>query len=204
MKIKLNKKYYSNDSTKGMYKKLNINLIPGITTLIGCNGAGKSTILKQIESTCKDKAIPHLYFNGIVNDEISYNLSYGENTNLLLVKFIDKLYNFINRYKNTDKVVILLDSIDCGLSIDNILELKQILNILLQDIGTTEAYIVCSCNTYEMCLDTNKFSVYDGNYIVIETYKDFREYVIKSRLKKEKRYNKEVNKLEAFFKSCLN
>lgn len=48
-----------------MYRKSRLTLEPGVTILIGCNGAGKTTMLHCLEGELKRKDIPTLLFSNL-------------------------------------------------------------------------------------------------------------------------------------------
>jgi energy-coupling factor transporter ATP-binding protein EcfA2 len=84
---------------------------------------------------------------------------------------------------------ILLDAIDSGLSIDNIVDIKEDLfkTILEYNCGN-EIYIIVVANEYEMARNEQCFDVYNGKYITFKDYEDYRQFVLDSKELKEKRY----------------
>ena len=108
-----------------------------------------------------------------------------------LSKAIEKLVN-----KDSDKEEkeipnerwILLDAIDSGFSVDNIVDLKEDLfkTILEYNFGN-EIYIIVSANEYELCRGEQCFDVYNGKYTTFKDYEDYRDFILKSREWKEKR-----------------
>lgn len=83
---------------------------------------------------------------------------------------------------------ILLDAVDSGFSVDNIVELKERLfkTILNNNFGK-EIYIIVSANEYEMANGEQCFDVYNGKYITFRDYEEYRELILKSREEKNKR-----------------
>ncbi len=84
---------------------------------------------------------------------------------------------------------ILLDAVDSGLSIDNVIDLKGLFNIILSEstkLGIS-LYIVVAANEYELVNNSNCMDVTTGKYIKFKDYEDFRKFIIKSRSKKDKR-----------------
>ena len=83
---------------------------------------------------------------------------------------------------------ILLDAIDSGFSVDNIVDLKEDLfkTILEYNFGN-EIYIIVSANEYELCRGEQCFDVYNGKYTTFKDYEDYRDFILKSREWKEKR-----------------
>lgn len=87
---------------------------------------------------------------------------------------------------------ILMDAADSGLSVDNIVEIKDVLfKMILKDAGDTKVYIVVSCNEYEMARGENCFDVYNGKYRKLKTYEAYRKFILKSREWKNQRYSTE-------------
>ncbi len=85
---------------------------------------------------------------------------------------------------------ILLDAVDSGLSVDNIVDLKNdLFNTILKYNFGKEIYIVVSANEYEMARESNCFDVYSGKYITFKDYEDYRNFILQSKEIKNKRYN---------------
>ena len=84
---------------------------------------------------------------------------------------------------------ILLDAIDSGLSIDNLVNLRDFFQCVLDDQKDRHIYIVVSTNSYELTEDANCFDVISGRYVDIDSYDDFKKAIMASYEKKKKRYN---------------
>lgn len=85
--------------------------------------------------------------------------------------------------------VLLFDAIDSGLSVDSVAEVRDVFNLILEDskkLGV-ETYIIASANEYELARSAPCFDVASGQYVDIPSYEDYRNFVIKSREKKDKR-----------------
>lgn len=83
---------------------------------------------------------------------------------------------------------LLLDAIDSGLSVDNIIDIKEYLfKIILEDAGDTKVYIIVSGNEYEIANGENCFDVYNGKYIQFKDYNEYRQFILNSREIKNKR-----------------
>ncbi len=83
---------------------------------------------------------------------------------------------------------ILLDAVDSGLSIDNVVDLKEgLFQAIMEDKGDCAVYIVVTANGYEMARNENCFDVYNGKYIKFKNYEDYRQFVLISKEIKEKR-----------------
>lgn len=87
---------------------------------------------------------------------------------------------------------ILLDAIDSGLSIDNIVDVKEyLLKAILEDYKDGDVYIIVSANEYEMARGEQCFDIYNGKYITFADYEEYRDFVLNSRKWKDERYEKE-------------
>lgn len=92
----------------------------------------------------------------------------------------------------TNKRFLLMDAVDSGSSIDNVIELKELFDVILDDSKNQglETYIVISCNEYELANGTPCMDVRNGNYINFKDYEDFKKFVLKTRKIKDVRYEK--------------
>lgn len=87
---------------------------------------------------------------------------------------------------------ILLDAIDSGLSVDNIVDIKELLfKTILEDAGNTTVRILVSANEYEICRNEQCMDVHTGKYRTFSGYESYRKFILKSRKVKDKRYNKD-------------
>ena len=83
---------------------------------------------------------------------------------------------------------ILLDATDSGLSVDNIIDIKeQLFNTILKYNYGNEIYIIVSANEYEMANGEQCFDVYNGKYITFKNYEEYRNMILESRKWKEER-----------------
>ena len=233
-KFKLHKRCYGEGYD--LYKKATIDLEEGLTVLVGCNGSGKTTMLKQLKEQLEAKHIPVLLFNNLidggsnaVSSACFYNdfqfaatavcSSEGENIVMNMGRLASSLRPFIKdgediRRKNKmaeafaslingsaedkqdEKVEypnerwILLDAIDSGLSVDNVVDIKEYLfKTIFADKGDVSIYIVVSANEYEMARGEKCFDVYNGKYITFADYEEYRNFILESKRIKEKRYD---------------
>lgn len=90
--------------------------------------------------------------------------------------------------------VLLFDAVDSGLSVDSIIEVKSVFDLILEDAKQMgiEIYIVISANEYELARNSNCFDVNKGKYIRFRNYEAYRKFIIKSREAKEKRIEKQM------------
>lgn len=193
-----------------IYKYDELTLEPGLTVLVGCNGSGKSTLIHQIKSKLEleNEDMPiYKYDNlkqGGSNAREKYafngqfelfsetmNSSEGENIIINLEQIALELGEFMHKNKDSSEVWILFDAIDSGLSIDNVIEIKDFFNAIFENKHDKDVYIIVSANEYEMvrgekCLDVNS-----GNYIQFKNYDKYRSFIIKNReIKNKRKYKK--------------
>lgn len=77
---------------------------------------------------------------------------------------------------------ILLDAVDSGLSVDNIVDIKeQLFKTILEYNYGNEIYIVISANEYEMARGEQCFDVYNGKYVKFKDYEEYRNLILKSK-----------------------
>lgn len=136
--------------------------------------------------------------------------SEGENIVLNLYDLAGKLGNFVNTgidrrkynpfteiFKNgsedndeklSNERWILFDAVDSGLSIDNIVDLKEgLFKTIVKYEQDKKIYIIVSANEYEMANGEQCFDVYNGKYITFKDYEDYRSMILESKKWKEER-----------------
>lgn len=204
-KFKIVRDWYNNEEK--IYNKSSVEIKDGLTVLCGCNGCGKTTLLYQIKSDLKKENIPFLMFDNLTDGgENSRQLSLeqgdikflmqavqsseGENINMNIGKFATKMGAFVRNHSNAKEIFFLMDAVDSGLSIDNVIDFKKFFDVLISDCRNKEiaVYIIVSANEYELargeqCLDTLNLK-----YVKFPNYESFRDYVIETRKAKNQRY----------------
>lgn len=113
--------------------------------------------------------------------------------------FKNKYYEFKKIFDDgkdvctSNKRAFLYDATDSGLSIDSVIEIKNLFNLILKDSKekNLETYIIITANEYELCRGENCFDVNKGDYITFKDYEDYRTFILNSRKIKEKRLEKE-------------
>ena len=132
--------------------------------------------------------------------------SEGENIINTIGKFIGNMYRFIVSGENPDKLqrtsdeelendcnkrFIIMDAIDSGLSIDNIVDLKSAFEYMIRDAKDMgiELYIIVSANSYEFASNEDCLDVYTGNYLRFDDYDSYKDFIIKTGKIKEERYD---------------
>lgn len=197
------------DAGYKLYKKRVIEIKEGVTVLVGCNGFGKSTLLRWIGKELDKEDIEYVRYdnehdggsNSRSRAAFRGNLEFlatslcsseGEN----IVMNVGELATRMGRYAaimrdKQDEYWFLLDAIDSGLSIDNIVDVKNYLfKTVLEHNPDKSVYILVTANSYELCRGEQCFDVHNGVYREFEDYEDYRYFITCSRMTKEKRYEK--------------
>lgn len=202
----LNNDWYGEDDFN-IFKKKKITIKSGLTVLVGCNGAGKTTLLKQIEQSLKSKDIPVMLHNNKSDGERElksraalygdFNIvaklmmsSEGENIVSVMSEIARKMGDFTRRNGNSKELWFMFDAVDSGLSIDNILGIKeQLIPIVLEHDADKDIYFLISTNSYEFARGENCFDVINGKYIKFANYEEYRDFILKSKEQKLERYD---------------
>ena len=186
-----------------MFKNGIVTINPGVTILVGCNGAGKTTMLRQIEAQLKESGDPYISFDNRHeggSDAMSrygfyqqfeelatmFCSSEGEQIMVVLGEYARKIGNLARTNRESD-IFILLDAVDSGFSIDNIDELKRLLFKTVIEDHPKDVYIICTANSYEMARGENCIDVMSCDEIRFADYEKYRNFVIKTKKQKEKR-----------------
>ena len=105
-------------------------------------------------------------------------------------KLIDALSGEEYKVPETKERWLLLDAIDSGYSIDNVVEVKNVLKLIINNfkLNGYNLFIVTSANEYELANGEDCFDVNVGEYVKFKDYEDFKEFILKSREKKDIRY----------------
>ncbi len=107
---------------------------------------------------------------------------------------------FRNEYEDEIEVieckdrVFLFDAVDSGLSVDGIIEVKDMFDAMLETCQKRDInlYIIISANEYELARGAQCFDVNSGSYIQFKDYEEYRQFILKSRTLKEKRIEQQA------------
>lgn len=140
----LKKKDYYAEGWK-LYNTTIFTIDPGVTVLVGCNGSGKSTLLRFIDRQLENEKIPHLFFNNLCdggNRSMNKALFYGDMDFVIqnaMASEGERIFNNIcqiasrcgrsimaSKQEGANEFFLLLDAIDSGFSVDNIVDIKKI------------------------------------------------------------------------------
>ena len=89
---------------------------------------------------------------------------------------------------------ILFDAIDSGLSVDNVVDLKEhLFKPIMETSQNLNVFLICACNEYELANGEQCMDVHTGKYITFSGYESYRKFILKSREVKDRRYKKSEN-----------
>ena len=200
-------KYYDND--KG--RNITINIAPGYTCLVGPNGVGKSTMLEQIRDILRQEKDSE---TGLHKYEVVYydNLHDGGSKQFgmwMMNGMFEKIaaitsssegegiiYNItefamqcgVATKKCIEKnrtLIILIDGLDSGTSIDKIYKFKsEFIDTIIDHCSQSnvEAYIIATANNYAMIDDEIVDCIFakNGKHMKFKTYNSFRKFILKN------------------------
>lgn len=180
---------------------------PGLTVLVGCNGSGKTTLLKRIRCSLGKKGAPIIFFqydrerlerdsrltqgDADARELFSWvSCSEGEQIKVRLESLAYQIGEFVRENPGKD-IFVLLDGVDSGFSIDNIIELKESLfKVIIKDFENKEndIYIICSANSYELAAGENCVNVITGKHMRFKGYLGYKKCIMSTKKAKERRY----------------
>ena len=140
-----------------------------------------------------------IWAKGISNFIFTGKYKSGRKEDKLSEIFMSTDEDFRKEMKSRNKALqdhkerwILIDAADSGYSIDNVIELKDLFQLMFDDAKSVgkELYIIISANQYELARNEQCFDVNTGKYLTFKDYEDYRKFIIKSREKKDRRYEK--------------
>ena len=196
------------DCGRDLYLKTSVEIQPGVTILVGCNGAGKTTLLNLIkhqfendkETVCihydnlrdgGQNSLSAAVFYGKMDFAARYALSSeGENIVFNFGDLACEIGKKVRSKPNCKCIDVTLDGIDSGLSIDNILDVKEFFDFLLKENSTKEVYIIASANSYELARDEDCIKAHELEHHTFTDYYEYRDYILTSRMLKDKQLNR--------------
>lgn len=195
------------DETK-IYLRKDFIFTPGLTSLVGCNGSGKSTMIDMyLTSYARKNHIEYIFWNdrrsggshlmqqcmdsGNMDGVISlFMSSEGERISYALLDVFRNIGKCFRACKG-QPIVIMLDAIDSGMSVDEICETRDaILDVVLPDSASLNVtpYFIIAANNYEWCSDPriHNIDIQTGKSLDINNYDDYKKIILKSRERKDK------------------
>lgn len=217
--FKLHKDYWE---CGNLYNKCTHTFNKGLTVLVGCNGAGKSTTITQIRKKLVADNRPVFGFDNIINGGSNLYQGLLEGYHPGGVKALSSLacssegekiqQNMVIKARNGlkkaiekasesgDKELFLLfDAVDSGASIDNIIEMKDFFKLIIQDQkekNDIDVFVIVSANSYEMANGEACYDIGHNKYVTFKDYDDYKKFILKSRKFKERRLDKFYKKRE--------
>lgn len=201
--FKIHRKYYDNHL---LYKKSTFTLDPGITILVGCNGYGKSTMIREIREQLDAENIRYISYDnehdggsnsmrkaGFFGDmsllASLFMSSEGEKISENVARHAQNVGAYVRNNLESPELWIIFDAVDSGLSIDNIIDIKEgLFNTILDDKRIKgDVYVVCSANSYEMASGNKCFDVYKEEYTKFDSYEDYKKFILDCKKRKDKR-----------------
>lgn len=199
-----------------LYNKCTHTFNRGLTVLVGCNGAGKSTTIMQIKEKLVADDRPVFRFDNVMNGGSSLYQgllegyhpggvralstlacsSEGEKIQQnMAIKAKNGLKKAIEKANESgDKELFLLfDAVDSGASIDNIIEMKDFFKLIIQDQkdrNDIDVFVIVSANSYEMANGEACYDIAHNKYVTFKNYDDYKKFILKSRKFKERRLDK--------------
>lgn len=198
-----------NEGEKLYYKK-EVAFNPGLTVLIGCNGSGKSTLMmllkEQLKQEHKDTSIMVMDYDDRTNggshlmEKFAFYQQFDQMAGMMCSSEGERIFRGIGDFatglakkiekQNPKELWIFFDAIGSGMSIDNIVEIKDFANFLVEQNLSIDVYVVVSTNEYEFAYQADCIDVTTFKHMTFEKYEDYKRYILKTRKKKDKRYAK--------------
>lgn len=200
MIIKVDKNPY--DEPKNLYKYTEVDFPTGVTVLVGKNGSGKTTLLDYIKNYCEENNISVIsydnYLQGggnsleaaLFHDDMQTLAtlacsSEGQKISVNIGNTIGFIGRSVRNAESDSKLVILLDAVDSGLSIDTIVEIKDIFNLIINDASekNVEVFIIVSANGYEFPNGSRCLNVTNGKFVTFANYEEYKKFILTDKTK---------------------
>lgn len=186
LKIKINDWY-------GLHDGFTLTLKPGYTAIVGPNGAGKTTLLNQIKQYAEGQGIPVWEYSNVrdgqmANDKyalagkmelVATNMvsSEGEQVAINFGQAVSALGRFVTKTKGT--IVILLDAIDSGASIDRARDIRDLFDMVLENEKGRDVYIIMAVNHYELAkAPADCVHARTGGHLAFDSYDAYADFVV--------------------------
>ena len=201
--MKLRVDNYTKFYDEGKGKSFTVEFNPGYTCIVGPNGTGKTTMMKQIKHYCEQNSEEYnvINFDNVKEDNTHkfgefmftgridmigaiMSSSEGEGIIINLGDFASKCGQATTEcILNNKKLVILVDGVDSGTSIDKIEDFKEnFCNFISSHCASQniEVYIIATANNYAMVSNgVDCVSAINGTHKSFKTYKSFESFVMK-------------------------
>ena len=192
-------------------KSFKLHLKPGLNILVGPNGSGKTTAIRQIEEYARKHGIAKLSYNNMTSGGTNANDYYLHTGNFELLMasatssegqaimvnlgpFFSRVGQMVRTLQTTEpeenrKCVITFDGVDSGLDILNIEEIKDGLDFIMNNMSEAKVtpYIVFSTNNYELTRGITCISIKSGKEVSFADYEAWRKWILNYYKKKGKK-----------------
>lgn len=194
---------YGDDVPLFKHSKLAIN--SGLTVLVGCNGSGKTTLLNILKSKAKERKdaividyndrakggtnrIGELIAYGNIEQAASMTISSeGERIHQSVGILYSRMGSRI-RKERPKEAWILMDAVSSGLSIDNIIEIKDFVEFVQKEEKSIDFFFVISTNEYEFTVGADCIDVTTFVHKEFKTYNAYKKFILKTRQTKKRRF----------------
>ena len=182
----------------GLHRGFELRLNKGFTALVGPNGAGKTVLLSQIKAFADKNKIKVWEYSNIkdgghfamqrymYHGDGSYlatalTSSEGEQVALNFSKEVYNLGGVVADARKADiPVVVLIDGVDSGASIDRVKELRDLFK-MIQDteiMNGAKLYLIMAVNQYELVKDgIDCVNVRTGEHLGFKAYDEYSEFI---------------------------
>lgn len=198
------------EKNEKLYYKKEVEFDPGLTVLVGCNGSGKSTLMmllkEQLKYKYKNEPIMMLEYDDRAHggshlmEKFAFHDQFDQVAGMMCSSEGERIFRGVGdfatglakriRKQNPKELWIFFDAIGSGMSIDNIVEIKNFAGFLVEQNPSIDVYVVVSTNEYEFAYQADCIDVTTFRHMTFEKYEDYKRYILKTRKKKDKRYEK--------------
>lgn len=181
-----------------LHKGFTLEIEPGFTALVGPNGAGKTTVLLQIKEHADREGIKTWEYSNVIDGGQAAKSQYqftgdfenlasalmaseGENVALNFSNRVGELGRLVRQAAEEKRpLIVLLDAIDSGASIDRARELRGLFDLIYeQDISKgAEVYVIMAVNSYELAKEpADCVNVRNGEHVTFRSYNSYAKFV---------------------------
>ncbi|MBR5172428.1 MAG: ATP-binding cassette domain-containing protein [Phascolarctobacterium sp.] len=169
----------------------------GVTVLVGKNGSGKSTVLRMLEPYLAKKGIVVEKYDNLHDggnhalqaavwegelDAVFKRAFHSEGEQIItnIGDFVMRIGKRIRAMDEGQELWVLGDAMDSGLSINNVLQLKNVMEFMAADAKRKKIkfYVVVSANTFALARNARCIDVTTGTKKVFLTYSQFEDFIV--------------------------
>lgn len=168
-----------------------VKFTQGVTTIVGRNGSGKTSMINEINAYLKKINIPTFHYNqlsegastaarSMLSGNISVGATYlqsseGEKVIVSYGNNLASIKKFLTENRDKECVFLLCDGLDSGVSINVIKELQDIFHLFQNDFPNV--IIVNTTNNYEFTKGCRCVVAATGEEITFDTYEDYSRFI---------------------------